>query len=39
MLFKNPLYYTKIKHIEVHYHYIKEKVENREIDMVYVKAQ
>ena len=38
MLSKNPVYHAKSKHIEVHYHYVKEKVAWSEIYMVYVKT-
>ena len=32
----NPVFHARTKHIEVHYHYIREKVLAREIDLVYV---
>ncbi|MCO5614959.1 hypothetical protein L7F22_069245 [Adiantum nelumboides] len=38
MLAKNPLYHARTKHIEVHYHFIREKVLAGEIDLVYVKT-
>ncbi|MCO5604031.1 hypothetical protein L7F22_058188 [Adiantum nelumboides] len=38
MLAKNPVYHARTKHIEVHYHFIKEKVLAGEIDLVYVKT-
>ena len=30
------MFHARTKHIEVHYHYVREKVLEREIDMVYV---
>ncbi|MCO5562025.1 hypothetical protein L7F22_015651 [Adiantum nelumboides] len=39
MLAKNPIYHARTKHIEVHYHFIREKVLAGEIDLVYVKAK
>ncbi|MCO5611913.1 hypothetical protein L7F22_066172 [Adiantum nelumboides] len=38
MLAKNPVYHARTKHIEVHYHFIREKVLAGEIDLVYVKT-
>ncbi|MCO5563234.1 hypothetical protein L7F22_016871 [Adiantum nelumboides] len=38
MLAKNPVYHAPTKHIEVHYHFIREKVLATEIDLVYVKT-
>ena len=38
MLVKNLVYQARAKHIEVHYHYVREKVGCGEIDMVYVKT-
>ncbi|MCO5598252.1 hypothetical protein L7F22_052344 [Adiantum nelumboides] len=35
-LANNPVFHARTKHIEVHYHYIKEKVLVQEIDLVYV---
>ena len=35
-LANNPVFHARTKHIEVHYHYVREKVLAREIDMVYV---
>ena len=35
-LANNPVFHARTKHIEVHYHYIREKVLAREIDLVYV---
>ena len=33
-LAKNPIFHARTKHIEVHYHYIREKVLEGEIEMV-----
>jgi len=33
-LVENPIFYARTKHIEVHYHYIREKVLEGEIEMV-----
>ena len=33
-LAKNPVFHARTKHIEVHYHYIREKVLEGEIEMV-----
>ena len=35
-LAKNPVFHARTKHIEVHYHYVQEKVLAHEIDLVYV---
>ena len=32
-LAKNPLFHARTKHVEVHYHYIREKVIQGEIEM------
>ena len=32
----NPVFHARTKHIEVHYHYVREKVLGREINIVYV---
>ena len=31
---ENPIFHARTKHIEVHYHYIREKVLEEEIEMV-----
>jgi len=36
LLVNNPVYYVRIKHIEVHYHFIREKVLAREINLIHV---
>jgi hypothetical protein len=33
-LAENPIFHARTKHIEVHYHYIREKVIEEEIEMV-----
>jgi hypothetical protein len=35
----NPVYHVKTKHIEVHYHFIREKVLAKEIDLIYVSTE
>ena len=35
----NPVYHARTKHIEVHYHFVREKVLAREIDLVYVSTE
>ena len=39
MLAKNLVYHAKTKHIEIHYHYVREKVIEGEIDLAYVKSK
>jgi len=36
LLVNNPVYHARIKHIEVHYHFIREKVIAKEIDFIHV---
>ena len=35
-LAKNPVFHARTKHIEVHYHFVREKVMEGEVDLVYV---
>ena len=35
-LANNPVYHARTKHIEVHYHFVREKVLAKELDPVYV---
>ena len=39
MLANNPVYHARTKHIEVHYHFVREKVLAREVDLVYVSTE
>ena len=39
MLANNPVYHARRKHIEVHYHFVREKVLDREVDLVYVSTE
>ncbi len=39
LLVNNPVYHVKTKHIEVHYHFIKEKVLAKEIDLIHVNTE
>jgi len=39
LLANNPVYYARTKHIEVHYHFIKEKVLAKEIDLIHVSTE
>ena len=38
-LARNPVYHARTKHIEVHYHFIRERVLAGDIDLVYVSTQ
>ena len=38
-LAKNPVYHARTKHIEVHYHFIRERVLVGDIDLVYVSTE
>jgi hypothetical protein len=38
-LAKNPVFHARTKHIEVHYHFIREKVLAGEIDLTYVRTE
>jgi hypothetical protein len=38
-LAKNPMFHARTKHIEVHYHFIREKVLVGEIDFIYVSTK
>ena len=38
-LAENPIFHARTKHIEVHYHYIREKVLEGEIEMVPTKTK
>eukprot|EP00249_Psilotum_nudum_P025841 c30816_g1_i1 orf=124-300(+) len=33
---KNSVFHVRTKHIEVHYHFVHEKVVDQEIDLLYV---
>jgi hypothetical protein len=35
----NSVYHARTKHIEVHYHFIKEKVLTKEIDLIHVSTE
>jgi hypothetical protein len=35
---KNPVFHARTKHIEVHYHFLREKVIDGEVDLQYVKT-
>ncbi len=39
LLANNPIYHAKIKHIEVHYHFIRKKVLAKEIDLIHVSTK
>jgi hypothetical protein len=39
LLVKNPVYHARTKHIEVHYHFIREKVLAKEIDLIHVSTE
>jgi hypothetical protein len=38
-LARNPMFHARTKHIEVHYHFIREKVLAGEIDLIYVSIE
>ncbi len=38
-LARNPVFHARTKHIEVHYHFIREKVLAGEIDLIYVSTE
>ena len=38
-LASNPVFHARTKHIEVHYHFVREKVLDGTIEMVYVSTQ
>ena len=39
MLDNNPVYHVRTKHIEVHYHFLREKVLAGEVDLIYVSTE
>jgi len=39
LLANNPVYHAKTKHIEVHYHFIREKILAKEIDFIHVSTE
>ncbi len=39
LLANNPIYHVRTKHIEVHYHFIREKVLAKEIDLIHVSTK
>jgi len=39
LLANNLVYHARTKHIEVHYHFIREKVLAKEIDLIYVNTE
>jgi hypothetical protein len=39
LLANNPVYHDRTKHIEVHYHFIREKVLAKEIDLIHVSIE
>ena len=39
MLANNPVDHAKMKYIEVHYHFVRENVLAREVDLVYVNTE
>ena len=36
---RNPVFHARMKHIEVHYHYVRERLSAGEISLVYVPTQ
>jgi hypothetical protein len=39
LLTYNPVYHARIKHIEVHYHFIREKILARKINLTHVNTE
>ncbi len=39
LIANNSIYHARTKHIEVHYHFIKEKVLAKEIDLIHVNTK
>jgi hypothetical protein len=39
LLANNLVYHAKTKHIEVHYHFIREKVLTKEIDLIHISTK
>ncbi len=39
LLVNNPVYHARTKHIGVHYHFIREKVLAKEIDLIHVSSE
>jgi len=39
LLINNPVYHARTKYIEVHHHFIKEKVLAKEIDLIHVSTE
>jgi hypothetical protein len=39
LLAYNPVYHARTKHIEVHYHFIREKILAKEIDLIHVSTE
>jgi hypothetical protein len=39
LLANNPVYHARTKHIEVHYHFIREKVLAKEINLIHVNIE
>ena len=39
MFANNPIYHARTKHIEVHYHFVREEVLVEEVDLVYVSIE
>jgi hypothetical protein len=39
LLVNDPVYHARTKHIEVHYHFIREKVLAKEIDLIHVSTK
>jgi ATP sulfurylase len=39
LLANNPVYHARTEHIEVHYHFVREKVLAKEIDLIHVSTE
>lgn len=36
---RNHVFHAHMKHIEIHYHYIREKLENEKVELVHIPSQ
>ena len=34
----NPIYHARTKHFEIQHHFVREKIQEKEIDMIYCKT-